>query len=79
MSVNLSVIFHATGAKTERIDRPIQIGGPVGLSQRKPFTDGRLINLDGRDPHSFQADNFVTDGQGDLAGRDFSRLIVADE
>ena len=56
--------------QTEGRNSPVQIVFiPVAATERQLFTQGSFIDLDNLNAGSFQVQNFILDGQGNLQGR----------
>ena len=70
MRVDLSVVADSRGGETERVNRPGEVVVPVGLSERKTFTDGGLVDLDSLDAGIGEVDNLVSESKGKLLGLD---------
>ncbi|MNE66614.1 hypothetical protein D3C80_1621710 [compost metagenome] len=79
VGVDLSIILRHGGIQFERVHRPIQVGSPVGLTQRQTFTQCRFVNLDDANAGFFQIFHFITQRQGDLFGNHFTGHIFTRE
>ncbi len=79
MGVDLGVVFRHRGVKAEGVDRPLQVGGPVGLVQRQAFAQRRLVNLDNADAGRFEIRDLVAQRQRDLLRDGFARHVLARE
>ena len=58
---------HAGGREPEALDRPVEIGRPVGAAQRQALAQRRLVDLDDADAGRFEVGHLVADRQRDLA------------
>ena len=79
MRLDLRLVAHAGGAEAEAGHRPRQVGGPVGLAQREPLAQRRLVDLDHADARRLQVDDLVADRERDLTAALRAGLIVAHE
>ena len=70
MRVDLNIVLDARGGKTERVNGPFEVVVPVGLTERKTFSDGRLVDLNGLDASLGEVDNLVAESQSELLGLD---------
>ncbi len=79
MSVDLRVILRHCGVDAECFHTPLQIGIPVATTQRKPFAQGRFINLDDANARCFQIRHFITQRQRNLLRDRFAADVLTRE
>src|SRR5258707_84570 len=79
MGVDLGFVAHARGTEPEAVDRPVEIGLPLRLSQRQPLAQRGLVNLDHAGAGGFEIADLVADRERDLPADLASRCVVADE
>lgn len=68
--VNLGVVTDTGGRETERVNGPLEVVVPVGLSEGKTLSDSGLIDLDGLDAGVGKVHDLVTEGKSELLGLD---------
>ena len=80
MRVNLRFRFYAAVHQTKCRDSPIKIiVFPVGFSQRKLFTQRRLVNLNNAYAVCFEVKDFFTNCESDLIRAFFKRNVLPRE
>ena len=68
VGVDLDVVGDTRGGKSERVDGPLEVRVPIGLSEGKTLSDSRLIDLDGLDAGLGKVDNLVSESESELLG-----------
>ena len=77
--MDLGIVTHDGGIKTERFHAPLQISLPVGTAQRQPFTQRGFIDLNNANARGFQVCHFVTQRKSNLFGDGFTADVFARE
>lgn len=70
MTVNASLVLNTGGSETERVHGPLQVATPVGLTERKTFTDRGLVDLNSEDAGLLEIDDFVAESESELLALD---------
>jgi len=66
--VGLKGVGNTSSRELERVNGPLEVTVPINASERQPFTDSRLVDLDGVDTGLLEVDNFIAEGQCELLG-----------
>ena len=77
--VDLRGVPNPRGREPERVDRPVEVVGPIGAAQRQPFPQRRLVDLNHANPRRFQVQHLVADRERKLLRGLGARLVVAHE
>jgi hypothetical protein len=79
VAVGLSVVFDTGSGELERIDGPAEVTVPVDAAERKTFTDGGLIDLDGKDASVGEVDDLVAESERKLLALELAANIGTGE
>ena len=67
------------GRELERVDGPVEVGGPALLLEREALAEGRLVDLDDAAPRLLEVGDLVAEGQRELVGLRLARDVLARE